>query len=37
MRQDALTRLMTEFSVHEGGEPVSQMLLGETTLGRVRP
>jgi hypothetical protein len=26
--QDALTRLVTEFSVHQGGEPVSQMLFG---------
>ena len=29
MRQDALARLMTELSVHQGGEPVSQVLLGE--------
>lgn len=37
MRQDAFTRLMTEFSVHQGGKPVSQMLLCEATLGRVLP
>jgi len=28
---------MTEFSVHQGGEAVSKVLLGEATLGRVRP
>jgi hypothetical protein len=27
MRQYAFTRVMTELAVHEGGEPVSQVLL----------
>ena len=33
MRQDALTRVMTELSVHQGGESVSQMLLGGGRTG----
>lgn len=35
--QDALARLMTELSVHQGGQSVSQMLIGNAPLGRVRP
>ncbi|MBB3075941.1 hypothetical protein FHS41_002418 [Streptomyces violarus] len=36
MRQYALTRVMTELSVHQGGESVSQVLLCEVSLGRLR-
>ncbi|GAA3133178.1 hypothetical protein GCM10017687_56520 [Streptomyces echinatus] len=32
VRQDPLTRLVTELSVHQGGEPVSQVLLREVRL-----
>ncbi|AXE88441.1 hypothetical protein STAFG_1847 [Streptomyces afghaniensis 772] len=37
MRQYALTRVMTELSVHQGGESVSQVLLCEVSLGSFRP
>ncbi len=37
MGEDALTRVMTELSVHQGGESVSEMLLCEVSLDRVRP
>ena len=36
MRQYALTRVMTELPVHEGGEPVSQLMLREVPLGGLR-
>ncbi|CAM5744104.1 hypothetical protein SHIRM173S_02820 [Streptomyces hirsutus] len=36
MRQYALTRVMTQLSVHQGGKPVSQVLLCEVSLGRFR-
>mgnify|MGYP007126045108 CR=1 FL=1 len=36
MREDPFTCVMTELSVHQGGESVSQMLLGEVSLGRLR-
>ncbi|CAM5733310.1 hypothetical protein SFUMM280S_04435 [Streptomyces fumanus] len=36
MRQYALTRVMTELAVHQGGESVSQVLLREVPLA-VRP
>ncbi|CAM5659039.1 hypothetical protein SGLAM104S_00643 [Streptomyces glaucescens] len=35
--QHALARVMTELSVDEGGEPVSQVLLCEVSLCRFRP
>src|SRR5690606_34840974 len=35
VRQYALTRVMTELSVHQGGESVSQMLLCAVSLGRL--
>jgi len=37
MCQYALARVMTELSVDEGGEPVSQVLLCEVSLRRFRP
>ncbi|CAM5639237.1 putative protein OS=Streptomyces violarus OX=67380 GN=FHS41_002418 PE=4 SV=1 [Streptomyces violarus] len=37
MRQYALARVMTELSVDQGGESVSQMLLCEVSLGSFRP
>ncbi len=37
VREDPLTRLMTELSVHQGGETVSQVLLCEVPLRRFRP
>ncbi|SOR79283.1 hypothetical protein SCNRRL3882_2745 [Streptomyces chartreusis NRRL 3882] len=37
MRQYTLTRVMTELSVHQGGESVSQVLLCEVSLGSFRP
>jgi hypothetical protein len=37
MRQYALARVMTELTVHQGGESVSQMLLCEVSLDRFRP
>ncbi|EST32396.1 hypothetical protein M878_14870 [Streptomyces roseochromogenus subsp. oscitans DS 12.976] len=37
MREDPLTRLMTELSVHQGRESVSQVLLCEVRLRRFRP
>jgi hypothetical protein len=33
MRQDTLARVMTEFSVHQGGETVSQVMFREAPLG----
>jgi hypothetical protein len=33
VRQDALTRVMTELSVHQGGESVSEMLFRELPRG----
>jgi hypothetical protein len=32
MREDTLTRGMTELAVHQGGESVSQMLVREASL-----
>lgn len=35
MRQHPLAGVVTEFAVHQGGEPVSEVLLGEEPLGGV--
>jgi hypothetical protein len=35
MCQDALARLMTELSVHQGGESVSQVLVGDVPLRKI--
>jgi hypothetical protein len=37
MSQDALTRLMTELSVHQGGESVPKVLIGDAPLAGLRP
>jgi hypothetical protein len=37
MCQHALTRVMTELAVHQGGESVPQMMLGEALLAGFRP
>jgi hypothetical protein len=37
MREDALTRLMTELAVHQGGESVSQVLFREASLAGFGP
>jgi hypothetical protein len=39
MREDALARVMAQLAVHQGGESVSQMLLGlgQMPPGRIRP
>jgi hypothetical protein len=37
VREDTLARLVTELAVHEGGEPVSEVLLGKGPIGRIKP
>lgn len=39
MCEDALARVMSQLTVHKGGEPVPQMLLGlgYVPFGRIRP
>ncbi len=35
--QDTLTRVMTELSVHQSGESVPKMLIGDAPLAGIRP
>jgi hypothetical protein len=35
--EDTLARVMTELSVHQGGESVPKMLIGDAPLAGVRP